>query len=470
MNISGIKSKIDKTVSSRKLAIPGDRIVVAVSGGVDSVVLLHYLASRADLGLNLTVAHLNHGLRGAESDGDELFVKALSESYGLGFESRHDDVKYHSREKGISLEEAGRECRYSFLSGIAKQADADSVAIAHHQDDQAETVLLRLIRGSGPTGLSAMSHRSADGMYVRPLLDITREETEFYANHYSLSYRTDSSNSDLSFLRNRVRLELLPLLSTYNPAIPRRLAETASIIAADEAIISEMVQKRWQEVGKSLCGVVSVDAGSLRTDLPGLRFRIYRRSIELLKGDLRCISLRHLQSIDTLLLSGPSNGSLDLPSGLKVRRTYNTISFEIKGDPESKTSFEISIAGEGLYPLNSEKVVSVDFCHESEAESCRNEMIVDLARFPFPWSVRQFIPGDRMVPAGMKGHKKIKDLFIDEKIPRDQRSQIPLFFSGDTLFWVGGLRRAGYDTSSLSNKGMAKVRILEKIPDTAILA
>ncbi|MBT0664602.1 tRNA lysidine(34) synthetase TilS [Geobacter pelophilus] len=464
--------KIDRTVQAHGLLSPGQTVVVAVSGGVDSIVLLDYLVSRrTSLGLSLIVAHLNHSLRGNESDGDEAFVSLLAQGYGVPFECRREDIVARAARTGLSLEEAGREARYAFFSDVARISGADVVAIAHHLDDQAETVLLRLIRGSGTTGLAGMSHRSADGRYIRPLLDVERSEIERFVTSRKLGFRTDSSNSDSSFLRNRVRLELLPLLTEYNPAIARRLAETAGIMAADEAILSAAIAKRWQEVGSSSDHEAVLDGEAVSKDSQGERLRLYRYAIELLVGNLRRISYRHLQGIDRLLLQGPPNGSLNLPGGLVVTRCYRVLTFSLQPLARDVPG-ELRIMAEGVYDLPSGGRVAVECCDGQVAasEDGRLELIVNLAELPFPWLVRSFLPGDRLEPRGMKGRKKVKDIFIDAKVPRPARQRIPLFFSGARLFWVAGLRKGGSVPQHIPERLAVRVRLLEFPPDAAMLA
>jgi tRNA(Ile)-lysidine synthase len=317
-----------------------------------------------------------------------------------------------------------------------------------------------------------MFHRSADGMYIRPLLDVTRVEIEGYAASRNLCYCTDSSNSDTSFLRNRIRLQLLPLLSGYNPAIALRLAETASIMAADEALLSGVVLNRWHQVGEKSEDRITLNAESLRMDLTGMRYRLYRRSIEMLNGNLRRISYRHLQGVDRLLLEGPPNGSLNLPDGLVVIRSYGKMVFTHKTGDVEDTGFEITILSEGDHYLPSGGKIVVSSCEDeiSSTERSRMEMIVNLEEFPFPWTIRTFKPGDRIVPRGMKGHKKVKDIFIDGKVPRADRREIPLFFSGDNLFWVPDLTRGGKACQNAPYLRKVRVQLLEFMQDAAMLA
>ncbi|MSM38613.1 MAG: tRNA lysidine(34) synthetase TilS [Geobacter sp.] len=457
------------TISEQGLLPQGSTVVVAVSGGIDSVVLLDYLVSRTDLGLSLVVAHLNHCLRGEESDGDEAFVRQLAASHGLAIEVDRVDVRQLAAAQRLSLEEAGREERYRFFAGVAKRYGAAAVALAHHRDDQAETVLLRLLRGSGTAGLAAMLPRSTNGDCIRPLLHVGRAEIEAYAREKGLSFRTDSSNSDTGFLRNRVRHSLIPDLETYNPAISRRLADTAALLAADEELLNAVVALRWPTVAHWREGAIALSRAVLLAEVAGMRFRIYRRALAEVKGDLRRIAFCHLQAIDRLLAGGPPNGTLDLPGGIQVTRCYDELFVGRSGKSDGVADYAVTIAGGGCYrlPLGGRIEVSTE---ATEGQPGRNSILVDLDAVPFPWLVRSFRPGDRLVPVGMSGQRKVKELFIDEKIPRGLRCRIPLVFSGTTLFWVAGLRMAASARPVAADSRIARVELLDFVSDPVILA
>ncbi len=431
-----------KTIREHELFGCGDTVVVAVSGGGDSVALLDILVRLGELRLRLVVAHLNHLLRGAESDGDAAFVRELAARYGLPAEVRAVDVRELSRQRKLSLEEAGRRARYAFFSEIAGKYRAKCTALAHHADDQAETVLMRLLRGSGGSGLCAMTPKSEDGSRVRPLLQVGRQEIEAYLAGRGLSFRSDSSNRDLNFLRNRIRHELIPHLAGYNSAIAARLADTAAALGADEILLERITDQAMDRLAAVATGRVTFSVTELAVEPRGMRMRLFRRALLLVRGDLARISFRHLEAIDGLLVSGRPHRRLSLPGDVAVTRSYGNLAFAATDGPAPAGPFEMLLDGPGSYPLPGGGVLSVEV---AKPPSDWSAVSIDTAWFdsgsaPFPWLVRTFRPGDRIVPFGMTGSKKVKELFIENKIPLRERRSIPLVFSDGRLIWVCGMR------------------------------
>ncbi|MDD2338100.1 MAG: tRNA lysidine(34) synthetase TilS [Geobacteraceae bacterium] len=452
--------KISETIRENLLFCQGDTVVVAVSGGADSVALLDILTSMRKLSLNLVVAHLNHGLRDKESDDDAAFVRELSARYRLPFELQRVDVKEVSKERKLSLEEAGRKARYEWFDMVARSCSARSIALGHHADDQAETFLLRLFRGSGITGLASMRLLSS-GRYVRPLLMQTRDEILAYLERRGLSYRHDRSNDETVFLRNRIRHECLPYLRTFNPAISERLNNAAEILAADETVLETLIDQRFPRLSRSDSDGVVLDLKAVRAELPGLRFRFYRRALLLLRGDLARIATTHLKKIDQLVHSSRTQGQQSLPGGFTVMRCYDTLHFLPAGKESGSESWEIRIEGPGRYALPDGGTISVRLTEPpvNWGSVPLSRAYFDPAIVPFPWTLRTFQPGDRFRPFGMGGTRKIKDFFIDRKIPLFLRRRIPLLFSGEELIWVCGLRVSESGRAQLGTQEVAEVEI-----------
>jgi tRNA(Ile)-lysidine synthase len=455
--------KLLRYIEDNSLFAPGDTVVAAVSGGADSVALLDILASLRGFRLNLVVAHLNHLLRGAEADSDEEFVRKLAESYGLPVEVLRVDVREIAGREGRSLEDAGRSARYAFFDALAVSHKAHVVALAHHADDQAETVLLRLLRGAGGSGLCAMAPKSAC-RYVRPLLNVTRGEIEEFLRKRGIVWRTDSSNNNTDFLRNRIRHELIPLLSEYNPAISERLAATAHALAADEEFLETATAAAFARHGVKGFEGVTLSVTGVMTEPRAIRLRLFRRAILQARGDLARISFRHLQEIDHLLFSPRPHLTLTLPDGLYAAKSYGEISISADEVKYPLQPDEICLNGPGRYTLPGGWILAIDFARPpADLKSApATTACFDLDQAPFPWWVRTFRPGDRFSPFGMDGHKKVKELFIDAKIPLSLRCRIPLLFCGDTLIWVGGIRRGSAALLSEQTKTVVSAEILSK--------
>lgn len=441
-----LRNKIARFVRQHLLFEPGDTVVVALSGGADSVALLDILANLPGCGPKLVPAHLNHCLRGDESDGDEQFVRQLVARYGLTAEIRRVDVSGVAAHGALSLEEAGRDARYGFFRELALRSGASAVALAHHRDDQAETVLLRLLRGSAGSGLCAMRAKGEEELFVRPLLAISRGEIEAYLRRVGLTWREDSSNSDTRFLRNRIRHELLPQLRSYNPRIAESLGQTAEALARDEELLRDLTAAAFGR-----CVAADPQGHTLALDLlarehPALRPRIYRMAIAAVKGDLRRISFDHLAAVESLATSPRPSGSVDLPGDLTVQREYGRLHFCRRGcRGEMPPAGPLMIHGPGSYrlPDGSELVVeAATSLPDGWRDQGRFSLWVSAAAVPFPWEVRTFLPGDRFQPLGMEGEKKLKNLFIDRKIPLPERRRIPIFLAKGKIFWVGGLQPA----------------------------
>lgn len=467
----------------------GETVVVAVSGGADSVALLDLLARCRHPRLSLVVAHLNHCLRGEASDADQAFVAHLAKLLGLPFYAQRTDVARLAQKERLSLEDAGRSARYLFLTETASAIGASSIALAHHQDDQAETVLMRLLRGSGGSGLAAMRPVS-QGLLKRPLLKISREELERYLKGRGLTWRTDESNADTSFLRNSIRHELIPQLKRYNPAVIKRLSATAEILAADEELLERLTEETFARHAVITAAKVALSCPGVRLEPKGLRMRVYRHAITRVQGDLARVGLAHLEGLDELIFSGNPSARLDLPGGVLALRTYDLLricrdvspfgelpaggsaagtratprggarahrpSETGPGADRAHDPWSVEVPGEGRHILPDGRMLSVEQVPHPQGLTPPSGTIAFLnpGTVPFPWLLRSHLPGDRLRPLGMLGEQKVKALFIDRKIPRGERHRVPLLYSADTLVWVCGVRlgecaRIGEDTSTV---------------------
>lgn len=457
MNSRTLSNHVGHTLRAHRLICHGDTVIVALSGGADSCALLDILVDLRDLALHLVVAHLNHCLRGSESDADEEFCHFRAQGYGLPFVSQRIDVAEIARTEGINLEDAGRRARHRFLEEVRSSHEGVAIALAHHADDQAETVLMRLLRGSGTTGLSGMSW--SNGPRIRPLLDISRSEIEAYLTGRGLSHREDLSNRDTRFLRNRIRHELLPLLETYNPAIRTALTTTASVLADEDHVLEQMTAGLVSKACRFTPESATIDLEILSQQPCALRRRIFRQTLEHILGTLKHFGFRHFQALEHLAVSPRPNAYLDLPSAIRARRSYNLLHLEhLTLQKEGLTHDEVvTITGPGVYhlPWGGSLTLSTPNAHPDNTDT-GNTAYFDSEKTPFPWQVRTFRNGDRITPLGMTGSKKVKDIFIDAKVPLVHRSRIPLVFCSTTLIWVCGLRASQHSRTNRLSSGIIK--------------
>jgi tRNA(Ile)-lysidine synthase len=419
----------------------GDRVVVAVSGGADSVCLLDVLHQVApELGLDLVVAHYNHGLRPAEDGPETAFVQGLARDMGLPCVPGL--AKGLLEGKG-SLEERARQARYAFLEEVRQRHGAQRVALGHTLDDQAETVLMRLLRGSGPTGLAGIPPKREPGI-IRPLIDVRRKGVEAYLRSRGLTWRTDSSNMDSGFLRNRVRLELLPELLHYQPHLVEQLGDLAATLREEDLFLEGLADEWLATHGdNSSEGMLGLPRNPLLNAAPALRRRVIRRAIDKVAGGLRRMDRRHVEAVEGLAAGDRPQGRLDLPRGLVVRRSYERLVFGGKAPWEGR-DFMVEIPGVGVYEIQ-EAGIRIDL-QEKDCDSPRGmdpspwKAYLDAEKLSFPLLLRPPRPGDRFVPLGMKGRRKLKDFFIDLKVPSEERPRVPLLVSGDAIAWVCGFR------------------------------
>ncbi len=451
-------------VRRQKLFKTGETVVVAVSGGADSVALLDILVHLEEERLHLVVAHLNHGLRGAASDEDEAFVSRLAARYQLPFASKRVAVAQLAQESRLSLEDAGRKARYAFFAETAATRAATSIALAHHLDDQAETVLIRLLRGAGGAGLSAMGS-SSQGNLKRPLLQVSRAQIESYLNSAGLSHRNDASNADTAILRNSIRHELIPFLRRYNPKVSERLAATAQILAGDQELLEQFTETAYLRLACRLPDALTLEIEGLLREPHALRLRLYRRALLEVRGDLRHIALTHLEAIERLALSDRSNARLKLPGDCLAVRSYGTLGFQ-RGEATAGQTWQFTVEGEGSFSLPTGRRLSVARVPRPALLDAGSPRVAYLSpeRAPFPWLLRGFAPGDRFRPLGMSGEQKVKDLFINEKIPPGRRPAVPLLLSAGRILWVAGIKMADDARVTAPSDAVLRVEILDFTP------
>lgn len=432
-------NEICDLLQERGLVSVGDRVLVALSGGPDSVALLHLLvgASRR-LKLDLHAAHLDHALRD-ESREDARFVSDLCSSLGIPLVVERRDVAALARLHRKGLEETARDQRRRFLLVTARKLGCVAIALGHHRGDQAETVLHRLLRGTGPAGLAGM--RPRNGLFIRPLLSFSRGQILTFLSEQGHSFVEDASNRERRFTRNRIRLELLPLLGEFNPRLEEHLAGLARRFAEDEDF--------WNvEAAGALAGLRQagereswLDRLRLLALHPALRSRVLRMALGEVRGHLDGLSAVHLQALEDLLQGGPAQGEIHLPSAWAARR-YQRLWLRT-APPEKSPPFVRVVDGPATVSLPDGRRLLFGLADTPRGE---HSGAVEFAagQVAFPLTVRTFRPGDRFHPLGAPGGKKLKDFFIDQKVEREVRASLPLV-AADDILWVVGVRRcAGY--------------------------
>jgi tRNA(Ile)-lysidine synthase len=476
---------VEKTIKNHRMFEPHDSVLVCVSGGPDSVALLHVLLEIASgLSLTLGVAHLNHGIRSIDSDRDAEFVTSLAGKLKLPFYVKKKDVLSYKKHYKLSLEEAGRRVRYEFFHQVAKENKYNKIALGHHGSDNAELVLMYLFRGSGPAGISGIppvrDSFSQYGIIVRPFLGLTRHEIMDYLTAKKLEYVTDTSNEDTKFLRNKVRSELIPLIKeSYNPRIVETVNRLSSIIRSDEEWIEDIITPLYEdillyskenEIALSIPKLVGIHMAPKR--------RVIRRAIESIKGDLRRITFFHIASVIKLIERVPGFGSLDFPGFITVTRKEDTLYISSGEKVRSKTGsdpkntersfFEYTICKPGLKPesfciketgfrlrlseISAENITDIQSAGQRVA-------FFDMNSLAFPLVVRNFRYGDRFTPFGMTGSQKLKKFFINKKISRTERANCPVLLSANKIIWVVGHRQDEFGKVTQSTGKVLKVQL-----------
>ena len=439
-----ISPKVGQTIRQYQMLHPGEKVVVAASGGIDSTVLLHLLHRFSERqGYSLHVAHLNHMLRGEESQRDADFVRDYACQLGVETTIRSVSVKGVRRGKSDSLQETARQIRYAFLKEVAEEVGASKIALGHTRDDQAETVLLNLLRGAGRPGLRGIPP-VREGRFIRPLIETTREEIEGYAQVNQIPFVSDSSNLKVAYLRNRIRLHLLPLLrQEYNPQLSETLAAIASILGEEEDLLESLTSARLSSI------LLEQEEGQVALSIPGLlqepialQRRILIAAVRMAAPSYLHLSHRHIFSLQELLLA-QSGSQLTLPGGMEAFKDYDRLLLESR----KRLSFRA-----WAYPLPTPGIIQLQETglriraevrgrqevHLEESTPYRAFFDADRARPPL--LVRNRRPGDYFYPLGMGGGKKLKEFLIDAKVSRGEREETPLLVSGAEIAWVIGFR------------------------------
>jgi tRNA(Ile)-lysidine synthase len=482
--MKSLKKRVLDFIRELQLIAPGDRVGVAVSGGADSVALLHILQSiREELGVKLAVLHFDHCLRGAESDADAQFAGELAHKSGLRFLLDHQDVAAAAKLNKWNLEDAARRLRYAFFERVIRDGQATRIAVAHTADDQAETVLAHLIRGTGPTGLGGIY--PAAGSVVRPLLAVRRHELREYLRERKQSWREDSSNRDVHRLRARIRARLLPLLEhDFSPHTVERLCELARLSREEQEFWNALTDDRFRALVSTAGSAYSIRAGDLLAPLAipqspatsaprpragnglftrSLTERLIRKLYQQLRGTRQGLAASHVEQVIRLAETSASGRRAELPGGVLVEKSYGVLTFSkansIANQPSlgSEQLNKNALSASYAYPVqllnggcatvsvpelgSRFRLKMIDWtCAERETrQGCS---ALDAARLQMPLILRNWRPGDAYRPRGRRQIHKLKHMFAEGRIPARERAAWPVLESAGRVVWARGMAPA----------------------------
>ena len=440
--------RVRRTIDCYHLLNRGDRLIVGVSGGVDSMVLLHLLNTcRKEFDLSLIIAHVNHGLRPKESEEEAHLVQKESERLGLHFEYGQFDIKRFQRAGGLSVQDAGRRIRFHFFKSLLLRYQAQKIALGHNADDQVETILLRLMRGSGLQGLKGMLP-IREGRVIRPLLEVWKEEIESFAREKGVPFLLDSSNLKEDYLRNRVRLGLIPLIEKkYQPAFKEIVIKTSAVLREENDYLDRGAEESYQKIIHQENGILSFKFSEFQALPKAIQWRVIQKIWGRMNNEERIAE--ESEGLDVDSIYGKLNQTspsflLELPRGIYLEKRYDMVSLKrgrVKPPPPFEA--ELVLPGRTFIEEIGREMLAEETIRDEKFKLFKespNTALLDCEKLQFPLKVRSFRPGDRFQPLGIKGAQKLKKFFIDHKIPRFERPKIPLLISGEKIVWIVGYR------------------------------
>lgn len=438
--------KIKAWIDYHCLLPSGSTVLAACSGGPDSLALVHILCVlRSKYNIIVAVAHVDHMFRGEESVKDAEFVADFCKRMGLECYQTAIDVPAYIKQSGRSPEDAARLLRYEYLRQVAGQLGGAKIATGHHRDDQAETVLINLLRGAGGEGLSGI--KPANNGIIRPLLAVSRQEIEDYCHKEQLTPRLDSTNLKTDYLRNRIRLNLLPELEAeYNPAVREALWRTAAIVGDEHDFVHATALELWPQLITAKQDALSVDTRQMASLPIALQREILRLAIKKIRGHLTGITFYHVEKLIEMASMSTVGNIMELPGGLVVCKGYTSLELRRPAPIAPRVTIqppgvELTVPGVTFVPELGCRVMAC-LLSERAKPIGRLTALFDWQALRPPLYVRTRLPGDRFVPLGMQGSKKIKDFFIDAKIAREERDRALIFYDRQGIVWIGGYRQA----------------------------
>lgn len=464
--MTDIIKKVHQTIIKHSMVETGEKVTIALSGGPDSVFLLHALKNlQKELSIELSAVHIHHGIRQKEADRDCSFCENLCKSLNIPIFIKKLDIPKIAKETGCSFEEAGHWERLKAYKESRIHFKAKYTAVGHTLNDTAETLLMHLVMGAGKEGLAGI-YPVIGYFLIRPLIELKKEEILSYLYNSQIEYMQDHTNQDNTMLRNRVRNLLIPLLEKeFNPLIIDSLARTASIFQEESAYFDEVVSACWDSYVNSSMHKISLDLREVDSFHPCILKHLLRKMVKTVKGDLKNISHHHTNNIYNLLKKD-SGSSILLPEGLKAEKEYQRLIIKRADLDEPPSLSPLNITFPGVYHSKEwELIIKGEIIDTFSPKTEDNPTIIYLNYdecSDASFVVRQRKNGDRMQPLGMSGSKKVKDIFIDEKIPRRDREKTPIFEYKGVIVWIGGVKRSGFLQVDSSTKRVLKLSI-EKI-------
>lgn len=430
-----------KTINEYNMLMPGDKIVIGISGGADSCALTHILCRlRERFCIELTAVHINHSLRGDESDGDELFVREFCAGLGVPLVCERYDILSVAERNNTGTEEAGRDVRYAAFRDVAEKTSSNKIAVAHNLNDRAETVLMRIARGSGVKGLTGIS--PVRDNIIRPLIDCSREEIEAYCRANGINFRTDSTNNETVYTRNKVRLNIMPLLvRDINKNAVSNIAKTAEAAALDNDFMDKEADKAYNfcKVNTFEKNIVYFDICKLKSFHRAIIKRVILKTLAELSGAHKDIYSKNVDDIFYLIYKGTGK-SVSLPYGIKAQTVYDRLKLYIPGGEKTGSySYGLTV-GHTVYVKEAGKYVLISDKNEKNNIKGSNlyTKAFDYDKINSGLVVRNRLPGDFIRLYPHPGRKKLKDFFIDKKIPRDERDNMCFISCGSEVIWVPG--------------------------------
>lgn len=460
---------VDRFVEKHQLLKEGASVVIAVSGGPDSMALLHYfLKKRGRWRLRLIAAHVNHMLRGTESFEDFIYVKTFCQNCDILFEGTHIDVNMYKEKHGLSTQTAARECRYQFFSDVMNKHKADFLALGHHGDDQIETMLMRQLRGAAGFARAGIPVKRpfAGGMIIRPFLCLEKAEIEHYIEQAGIKPRLDSSNECADYLRNRIRQAVLPFLKRENPRAHERFQQQSELLFEDEKLLMSMAEQSYSKLVKRLePNVFTVSAAEFLSMAVPLQRRVIQLLLNYLYNSERVDAASiHIDQILRFFNHAKPSGMLHLPAGLRVTRSYDRVAFAFASEQEEPFpfSYDVYLPFELDLPDGAMIGETTDEPRGVNGNPC--VFVGDLEQIQLPLTIRTRKSGDRFYPKGMAGSKKVKSIFIDEKIDRSKRDLIPIVEDADgNILWIAGVKRSKF--ALITEKTKTYLQIVYKVND-----